>query len=482
MVASPMKIHSDGTAASPSAAGLWRVLELALAGECHDAAVLLCQAGGLKSWRGRWLASWLARRLLRSAGSLCSRQEFAAALDAVDDAARLTDQSWQSLLQRKRARICQSLRTSSGRCLGDGNWPAALGLLRELERRNLLDETGRELHNRALVAERVEWLASHGQLSGAIGLLRQLELRAPELRWIGPWVRNLSSRHGTSTGDDTLGRIGMEETARDILGSGGAKRPSVPSPPVTRLIGWSQVVPAVSSGEQGCHGIPRRMLMWVDGVGHYLLCLDPQLWIGRYVPLSGIGIPVLGDLHRRHLRLLRDCESGHAIQAFAPCEVVVSAPDPAVPGLWIPEPARKLKKGERWSIPDGTVVRLGLGSGTGNPVEFDLRRPRPESGTVVMMPVSRHRTVPAATSVIWCGRSLTIGAEATAEIRTGRSKCSLMLEFSEDGIRVSGSQSPEFREPGVWEQGHARSGLQLVWGDQSLVLEALETMQEQPCQ
>lgn len=43
--------------------------------------------------------------------------------------------------------------------------------------------------------------------------------------------------------------------------------------------------------------------IWIDGVGGYLVCPHKSVWIGQAIPQSGIDIPVVGDLRRRHARI-----------------------------------------------------------------------------------------------------------------------------------------------------------------------------------
>lgn len=43
-----------------------------------------------------------------------------------------------------------------------------------------------------------------------------------------------------------------------------------------------------------------RFLLWVDGVGGYLVCLADEVVIGQAIPHGGADVPIQGDLSRLH--------------------------------------------------------------------------------------------------------------------------------------------------------------------------------------
>ena len=57
-----------------------------------------------------------------------------------------------------------------------------------------------------------------------------------------------------------------------------------------------------------------RFLLWVNGVGGYLVCMDDRIVLGRAGPDSHADIPLMGDLSRNHAMLLRNGE-GYLLQA-----------------------------------------------------------------------------------------------------------------------------------------------------------------------
>ncbi|MCH7725722.1 MAG: hypothetical protein IH991_04470 [Planctomycetes bacterium] len=55
--------------------------------------------------------------------------------------------------------------------------------------------------------------------------------------------------------------------------------------------------------------VPSRFLMWVDGVGGYLVCLGNTITLGQAVPDNNADIPIQGDLRSQHARIRRDGEA-----------------------------------------------------------------------------------------------------------------------------------------------------------------------------
>ena len=51
---------------------------------------------------------------------------------------------------------------------------------------------------------------------------------------------------------------------------------------------------------------PQRLIFWVDSVGGYLACLEPQITLGQAVPGGDADVALLGDLSTEHARIRRN--------------------------------------------------------------------------------------------------------------------------------------------------------------------------------
>ena len=159
------------------------------------------------------------------------------------------------------------------------------------------------------------------------------------------------------------------------------RRPApAPSPTLAARIG-----PA-----PGPAGPGERFLLWADGIGGYLVCLDNKVVLGRAGPESCADVPLLGDLSRRHATVIRDGD-GYVLLAEQPTFLngrrVESAP-----------------------LGDGDVIRLGP------TLELEFRQPSPISSTARLRILSRHRLPVAVDGVILMGETCIVGSSPQAHI------------------------------------------------------------------
>jgi hypothetical protein len=126
------------------------------------------------------------------------------------------------------------------------------------------------------------------------------------------------------------------------------------------------------------------MLLWIDAVGGYLVCLGDEIVLGPPTPEAAADVPILADLSRRHAVIRRDGE-GYSI-----------------------EPVQRVKIDGRQlsgttTLSDGQVIELGEG------VEIRFRRPHALSASARLEMVSRHRTDPAVDAILLMAESCVMG-------------------------------------------------------------------------
>jgi hypothetical protein len=61
----------------------------------------------------------------------------------------------------------------------------------------------------------------------------------------------------------------------------------------------------------------QRFLLWIDGVGGYLVCLSNRVTLGQATPDAYVDIPLFADVSRMHAALTRDAE-GYLLEATRP--------------------------------------------------------------------------------------------------------------------------------------------------------------------
>jgi hypothetical protein len=62
---------------------------------------------------------------------------------------------------------------------------------------------------------------------------------------------------------------------------------------------------------------PARFLLWIDGVGGYLVCLGARVSLGQATPDARADVPLVADVSRMHATLTRDNE-GYLLESVRP--------------------------------------------------------------------------------------------------------------------------------------------------------------------
>ena len=130
----------------------------------------------------------------------------------------------------------------------------------------------------------------------------------------------------------------------------------------------------------------KRMLLWVDGVGGFLVCFSPQATLGQALPACDVDIPLSADVSRRHAMIRRHTDE-YVIEPWHP--VVLRGRE-----VERPEP---LRHGDRITL--------------GKSMQIEFTQPHALSATARLMFSSRHVTQPAADGVILMGDSLILGPQ-----------------------------------------------------------------------
>lgn len=153
----------------------------------------------------------------------------------------------------------------------------------------------------------------------------------------------------------------------------------------------SAPLPSLVAGTSaGNSGPGKRFLLWADGIGGYLVCLDDRVVLGRAGLESCADVPLLGDISRRHATLVRDGDGYilHADQTtFLNGRRVETAP-----------------------LRDGDVIRLGP------TLELEFRQPSPISSTARLRILSRHRLPVAVDGIILMSETCIVGSSPQAHV------------------------------------------------------------------
>jgi hypothetical protein len=139
---------------------------------------------------------------------------------------------------------------------------------------------------------------------------------------------------------------------------------------------------SVVTGPGKCEN--RRLQLWIDAVGGYLVCLADEVEIGQASHGTTVDIPVFGNLSHVHARIRRDGE-GYIITPEG--KVKVSGRELIGPSF----------------LSDGDEIQLG------DVVRFRFRRPHALSASARLEPLSGHRTQPPSDAILLMAESCVLG-------------------------------------------------------------------------
>lgn len=190
---------------------------------------------------------------------------------------------------------------------------------------------------------------------------------------------------------------------------------------------------------------PSRLLLWIDGVGGYLVCLGNRVSLGQATPESAAEVPLLADISRLHARLTRDTE-GYLLEASRPVLVNGQGVEKAL-----------LQSGDRITL--------------GSSCQLRFVQPVPVSATARLDLTSGHRLPLALDGVVLMADTLVLGPGSQVHIALPDLKQPVVLYRQKDGlgIRCPGSFLVDGQR--CQERGNLRSSSSIVGDDFALAVE-----------
>jgi hypothetical protein len=187
--------------------------------------------------------------------------------------------------------------------------------------------------------------------------------------------------------------------------------------------------------------IPDRLMLWVDSVGAYLVCLNSEIALGQPTTAGAApDVPIMADLSRRHAVIRREGES-YWIEALRSVQVdgkVVCKNTPLLEGS---------------TIDLGTAVRLRF------------RRPHPLSATARLEFVSQHRTQPSTNGILLMAETCILGPSHTSHVVTSAWEHEVVLFRKADELCCR--TSARIKIDGMaWRGGNALRPQSRVEGDE----------------
>jgi tetratricopeptide (TPR) repeat protein len=192
-----------------------------------------------------------------------------------------------------------------------------------------------------------------------------------------------------------------------------------------------------------------QYLLWIDGVGGFLVCLGNKVTFGQATPEARVDIPIFADVSRHHATLTRDTE-GYLLEGVRAVQV-------------------NGKDADRALLHSGDRVTLGTAC------QFQFRQPVPLSASAVLELVSGHRLRLAVNAIVLMADTIVLGQGPQVHVLMPDLRQPVILYRHKDGlgIRCSGDAligGKPCKDRGVIEPGAAVAGedfslgLELVGG------------------
>jgi hypothetical protein len=171
----------------------------------------------------------------------------------------------------------------------------------------------------------------------------------------------------------------------------------------------TQPAPAVAAEAQGSRSF-QRFLLWIDGVGGYLVCLANRVTVGQATGESQADVPLFADLSRVHASLTRDAE-GYVLEAAR--RVLVNG-----------------KPAERALLQTGDRVTLG------SSCQFQFSQAVPVSTTARVDILSGHRLPVAVDGVFLMADTLVLGPGSQVHVAMPDLPRPVILYRHRDGLGI----------------------------------------------
>ncbi len=157
-----------------------------------------------------------------------------------------------------------------------------------------------------------------------------------------------------------------------------------------------------------CEGLPSRFLLWIDGVGGYLVCLNNRITFGHAESDSYVDVPLVADVSRLHASLSRDAE-GYVLEAVKPIQV-------------------NGKLLTRATLRPGDRVTVGASC------QFQFQQPVPVSTTGRLDLVSGHRLSLTVDGILLMADTLVLGSGPQVHINVPDLSKDVVLFRHKDGV------------------------------------------------
>jgi hypothetical protein len=194
----------------------------------------------------------------------------------------------------------------------------------------------------------------------------------------------------------------------------------------------------------------RPLLLWVDGVGGYLVCLGNRVTIGQGGPDACVDIALYADVSRLHAALTRDTE-GYLLEALRPVQV-------------------NGRPVERALLHSGDRLTLGASC------QLQFRQPVPVSASARLDLVSGHRLRLAVDGILLMADTLVLGPEPQAHIVLPETAAPVILYRQKEALAIRRAGAFVMNGRACKDRCTLEPGCTITGEDFSLTLEPVDLL------
>ncbi len=385
-------------------------------GQLDEASELLLQGDLRQYLPGRRLGARVAGELSARARRRAIQGDLAAGWRDLQAAQSLAGEIGPVLAARQE--ILALALGEAESCLEQGDPARAIAVLGSLERLDVqheplrwMKEVARRLEAARHLALRGKFIEAEAQAQAAGSIRPKLDYVARQVREyhekIEPFRQLTESLHRAMAGQQWTEVVRLADQALEMAPESHLARS-------LRTRAWAQVGAPVGDSHRGLGlapaghgngfdaqaagtGLPlgagalthprsagRRFLLWIDGVGGYLVCLGEEVILGQACPECVVDIPIQADLSRRHAKIVR-LGDGYVVEPWHTTRV-----------------NGQVMRGKAL-LSDGDEIELA------RTVRLRFRQPHALSASARLEFVSHHRTYPKADGVLLMAESCVLG-------------------------------------------------------------------------
>jgi hypothetical protein len=320
----------------------------------------------------------------------------------------------------------------------------------------------------ALEAAARDWLsarelADRGEFSSALQIVERLRQQLPDvppLEWLQQDLNRRREVYSPALGvlHEAVAACNWRkvvELADCVL----AVAPQQVDARKARAQAWKAIEPPTIAGPQSPPKMnvttPKapqkceRFLLWIDGVGGYLVCLANRVTLGQATPDAVVDIALYADISRHHATVTRDSGS-YIAEASRPMQVNAQQTEQAV-----------LQPGDRVTL--------------GSSCQLQFTQPVPVSASARLDLVSGHRLALAVDAVLLMADTIVLGPAGPVHVSLPDLSLNVVLYRTKEGLAVRYPGSFQLDGQRVEERGQLGANSRIVIDDCCFTVEMCGT-------